>query len=110
MTATERPLGVHVPFVSNPRMQEACGLGPQGRGERGARVHRAPVLGLLHTENPPGGHLPTVRPQCPAPHPRQAPAPSGNLHALIPANISANRGSLSWEKMASAFSTDFPAS
>lgn len=35
---------------------------------------------------------------------------SGHLHAPIPANISANRGSLSWGKMVSAFSTDFPAS
>lgn len=44
------------------------------------------------------------------PHSLTTSARFRNLHALIPANISANRGSLSWEKIASAFSTDFPAS
>lgn len=33
-----------------------------------------------------------------------------HLQAVIPANISANLGSLSWEKIASGFSTDFPPS
>lgn len=48
----------------------------------------------------------TCPPRSPHAHPQhRAPRHS---HAPIPANISANRGSLSWEKIASAFSTDFP--
>lgn len=76
MTTTERLLGVHVPFVSHPCMQEACGPGPQGRGERGARVHQAPVLGLSHTENPPAGASPGgASPHGPAAVPRPPPPP-----------------------------------